>query len=138
MYFAIFTNNIWSYLLWSPVIALPNNSIFDVYVLCVSLSPLIMRHVLRMKNKAIHQQPPIGYGLPGPYGGSSVFGKARLPIFVYRRMSCLASKKRPRLTSPVPSDDGSRKPARPYVWKDTPFPKLAIITSRRVQAVMDQ
>ena len=64
------------------------------------------------------RQPSIGCGLPGPYGGN-VYGKARLPISVYRRMSPLASKKSPRLTSPVPSDDGSWKPARPYVRKDT-------------------
>ena len=38
---------------------------------------------------------------------------------VYRRMSPLASKKGPLLTAPVPSDDGRRKPARPYVRKDT-------------------
>ena len=74
------------------------------------------------------QQPSIGCGLPGPYGGS-VYGKARLPMSVYRRMSPLvsprlpspplASEKSPRLTAPFPSDDGSRKPARPYVRKDT-------------------
>ena len=63
------------------------------------------------------QQPSIGCGLPGLYGGN-VYGKARLPISVYRRMSPPASKKSPRLTAPVPSDDGSRKPARPYVRKD--------------------
>ena len=71
------------------------------------------------------QQPPIGCGLPGSYGGS-LYGKARLPISVCRRMSPLASKKSPRLTAPVPIDDGSRKPARPYVRIHTPFTKLAM------------
>ena len=36
------------------------------------------------------QQPSIGCGLPGLYGGS-VYRKARQPISVYRRMSRLAS-----------------------------------------------
>ena len=52
------------------------------------------------------QQPSIGGGLPGPYGGS-VYGKARLPISVYRRMFPLTSKKSPRLMAPVPSNDES-------------------------------
>ena len=64
----------------------------------------------------IPQQPLIGCGLPGPCGGN-VYGKARLPISVYRRMPPLTSKKSPRLTAPFPSGDGSRKPARPYVRK---------------------
>ena len=69
--------------------------------------------------RPIPVQPPIGCGLPCPYGGS-VYGKARrLPISVYCTISPLASKKSQRLTAPVPSDDGSLKRARPYVRKDT-------------------
>ena len=67
------------------------------------------------------QQPPIGCGLPGPYGGGSVYGKPRLPISVHRRMSPLASKMSPRLTAPVPTDNGSRMPTRPYARKYTLF-----------------
>ena len=44
------------------------------------------------------QQPSIGCGLPGPYGGD-VYGKPRRPISVYRRMSPLASEPPPRLNS---------------------------------------
>ena len=64
----------------------------------------------------LQQQSSRGCGLPGPYGGN-VYGKARLPISVYRRMSPFASKKSPRLTAPVPSDDGSRKPPVPTYGK---------------------
>ena len=53
------------------------------------------------------------------YHGGSVFGNPRLPISLYRRMSPLAYKKSPRLTAPVPSDNGSRKPTCPYVRKGT-------------------
>ena len=68
--------------------------------------------------RPISQQSSIGWGLTDPYGGD-VHGRARLPTFVYRRMSLFASKKCPRLTAPVPSDDGSRKPAHSCVRKDT-------------------
>ena len=44
--------------------------------------------------RPIPQQPSIGCGLPGPYGGD-VYGNARLPMSVYRRMSPLASKESP-------------------------------------------
>ena len=41
---------------------------------------------------------------------------------------------------PAPSDDGSQKPARPYVGKDTHslYEAHAILTSCRVQAVVNQ
>ena len=83
-------------------------------VVCQYNSGMIAR---REQNAPPPLPPSIGCGLPGPYGGSA-YGKARLPVSVYI-VSPLASKKSPRLTAPVPSDDGSRKPARPYVWKDT-------------------
>ena len=74
----------------------------------------------KIEYKAIQQHPPrIGGGFPRIYGGSNVFGKWRLPKSVHRRMSRLAHKKRPRLTSPVSSGDGNRKPTCPHVRKCT-------------------
>ena len=64
------------------------------------------------------KQPWKSCGLPRPYGGSD-YGKDRLPRFVYRWMSPLASKKGPPLAVLVPSDNGSRKPAGPYGGKET-------------------
>ena len=87
-----------------------------VCFVCQPLSAYYASYPSKRKNKAIHQQPPIGCGLPGPYGGSSgIRESTSADISTYRRMSPLAFKKSPRLTPPVPSDDGSRKPARPHV-----------------------
>ena len=86
--------------------------------------------------RPIPQQTLIGRGLPGPYGGNVYGGKARrLLISMYQRMPPLPSKKNPRLTAPV----RRWKPeACPSLREDKIHTKHAIITSCRVQVVVDQ
>ena len=82
------------------------------------------------------QQPPIGCGLPGPYGGSGKHVCRYLYI-----AECLPSPLRKshgsRLRFRATMEAGS-VPVPTYTEIHTPLTKHAIITSCRVQAVVDQ